>query len=184
LAELASRHPILADRAAVIADVLERFDVPRVCSYAVGSGLIEYEIVKLLPQLDLVCTEFAPLAIQNLSRALPSATVIQRDLHDGPLDAVGFHLLHRADTEMPRRGWLRFFAKLTHPCLVVAADELTWRRLKLELRYKRQRKGTNAGWVRTEAAARRLFPSTIAVERIQVADLAGFLVQAAASKRS
>jgi len=166
------RRPEIVSRSAAIRSLVSDLGVQRVCSYGVGTGLLECRLLHDLPGVALTCTDFAGTTVDNLRVTLPGAEIVQHDLRAGPVEGFDLHLLHRVDIELSNREWRIFFSRLTEPWLFVVSEILTASSISVELR-RRLRGGTFAGWLRSEPALRRLIPSDAVA--VDVGDLRGFL---------
>lgn len=175
LAAIATR-PELDGRARAIAAVAARLGAVRICSYGVGAGGLERRLLDVAGELELVCTDYAPAALELLRASLPEASFVRRDLRDGPLDGFDLHLFHRVDNELSNREWRRLLAQLREPALLVLAGFLDRGMLRRIVRLRLERRGARAGWTRTAAAWRRLLRD-YAAEPVRVGDLDGFLVR-------
>jgi predicted O-methyltransferase YrrM len=176
--ERAAARPELVERARMIAQLAERVSARRLCSYGVGTGALELCISRAAPQLDLVCTDFAPRTVERLRVFFPEATVLCRDLSvDGPV-AGDLHLLHRIDSEFSNRELRAIIERLEGVALVVATELLGPGGLVRELvtRLRGRRTVARAGFVRTEAAFRRIWRTTHDDERLELAGLNGFVL--------
>jgi len=168
----------LPERARAIAALVRRLGAGTVCSYGVGTALLERNLLRELPGTSLICTDFAPDTVRRLGALFPEADVRLHDLlHDPPPDA-DLHLFHRVDTELSGRDWHRVFERLRdRPVVVVATQVLGFHGLAAELRLAFSRRDpTRAGWSRTEAAFRRLWRSSHLDEPVQVGGLRGWLL--------
>lgn len=158
----------IARRAQVIAKIIEERGARRICSYGVGTALLERRLLNSAK--ELVCTEYAEKTRLELAKTFPA--VVEHDLRDGPLPGFDLHLLHRVDTELPDDEWRRYFARATEPHLIVVTSFLTLKEFRAE-QIRRWKGATKAGWLRTERQWRRLLPD--GWQRVQIADLPGFL---------
>jgi hypothetical protein len=158
----------LSERAEAVEEVIRRVGARRVCSYGVGAAVLEASIQR---SCDLTVTEYAPATVGMLRERFPN--VAQHDLLDGPLHGFDLHILHRVDTELADSQWRDYFAAVDEPHLVVVSGFVTGQVFRQE-RDARRRGVTVAGWLRTEPRFRRLLPRS--AERVQVADLPGYLI--------
>jgi hypothetical protein len=165
-----SQRDRVRPRAVRIAEIANECGARRLCSYGVGTGLVERHLLEF--GLDLTVTEYAPGTVAKLRELFP--LVVEHDLRAGSLKGFDLHLLHRVDTELSDSEWRRYFASTDEPQLVVMTEFLTWRTLKHELKLRRRRDVIAAGWLRTERRMRSLLPRSS--EQLQVFDLPGFLV--------
>jgi hypothetical protein len=174
--EQAAFKPEMAARARTIAGLARELGARRVCSYGVGAAFLELNLVRELPEADLVCTEYAPRTVERLAAIFPEAEVRLHDFRTASLPG-DFHLFHRVDTELSNDEWRRVLAGFSEPVLLVAGDVLDWRGLLGELRRRLLRKtATRAGYIRTEAGLRSLWQRTHDDRRLAVGELAGFLL--------
>jgi hypothetical protein len=176
--ERAAANPELVERARLIVRLAEGIAAQRLCSYGVGTGALELCISRAAPQLELVCTDFAPRTVERLGALFPEATVVCRDLKlEGPL-AGDLHLLHRIDSEFSNRELRTIVERLDGVALVVATELLSPGGLARELltRVRARKTVTRAGVVRTEAAFRQIWRTTHDDERLELAGLTGFVL--------
>jgi len=176
--ERAALTPEFAARADAIAGVARELGARRICSYGVGAAFLELNLVRAMPEAELVCTDYAPRTVERLARLFPEASVRLHDLYvDGPL-AADLHLLHRIDSELANRAWRKVFARFQEPALLVATQLLEWPVFESELRRRLSRRPapTRAGYARTEAAMRSLWRGTHVDRPVPVGELAGFLL--------
>jgi hypothetical protein len=157
-------------RVEAVVAIAAALNARRVCSYAVGGGLIERELVNA-PGIELTCTEYAPETVARLGTIFPRVTL--HDLRDGPLTGFDLHVLHRVDTELSNRDWRAYVEAIAEPHLFAVSEYLDAGGLRRELSLRRRR-ATKAGWLRTESAFRRLLPKH--AERVSIGDLDGYLV--------
>lgn len=166
-----------AERAETIAAVARELGARRICSYGVGAAFVELNLAGKLPEVELVCTDYAPRTIRRLTALFPEADIRPHDLRtQSPLTA-DFHLLHRVDSELPSGEWRRVLSRFREPVLLVATQVLEWHGLLHELRRRFSGDGvTRAGYVRTEAGLRSLWRRTHDDRPVVVGELAGFLL--------
>jgi hypothetical protein len=166
----------LPERAKVIGAVARRLGAQSLCSFGVGTALLEANLADELSEARLICTDFAPDTVRRLGELFPEADVRLHDLRTTPPEA-DLYLLHRVDTELSNREWRGVFSRLCRPVLVVVTQLLDFHSLAAELRHTLSRRQlTRAGWSRTEAAFRRLWRSSHIDEPLQVGTLQGWLL--------
>ncbi len=165
-------------RATDIASVARSTGVRRLCSYGVGTALLELQLSRIAPELELVCTDYAPKTVERLRELFPEAEVRRHDLRtDEPL-AADLHLLHRIDTEFRNSELRRVLGRFHDPVLLVPAHLLGLRLLAQEISMRLfHRRTTRAGWVRTEAALRELWANTHISRELTVGGAPGFLLE-------
>jgi hypothetical protein len=176
--ERAAARAELVERARLIVQLADSVSARRLCSYGVGTGALELCISRAAPELELVCTDFAPRTVERLSALFPEATVLCRDLAvEGPL-AGDLHLLHRIDSEFSNRELRNIVERLDGVAVLVATELLGVGGLVRELRIRLRRQGTvaRAGLVRTEAAFHRIWRTTHDDERVELAGLSAFVL--------
>jgi hypothetical protein len=169
--------PALRERAAAIAQSLERQGARRVASYGSGAGYLEHLLCKR--GFQVVATEYAPGTVERLRGALPDAEVVHHDLLTHPPIDADLHLFHRIDTELTDKQWRGVFGRFSGlPVMVAAAEVLSGHDLphKLLLAW-RNRKGTRAGWLRNRASFERLWAETHGAEAVTLGDLRGWLLR-------
>jgi hypothetical protein len=104
--------------------------------------------------------------------------VLRHDLlADPPLDAE-WHLFHRIDTEFSNGTWRKILGRFRQcNVLVVATELIDFARAASELRVGlRNRNATRCGHVRNRAAFEALWRRSHDAERVQVADLHGWVL--------
>lgn len=169
--------PELARRAADIVAVARSCSARSLCSHGAGTGILELNVRRAAPDLDLTCTDFAPRATARLRRLFPEATVVVHDLSADEPPAADFHLMHRIDTELDARTWMRVFPRFSTPILLVPVLLLGLERLAKELGLRLLRpSATRAGWVRTEDALRALWAPTHDDEAVTIGGQRSFLL--------
>src|SRR5207249_8373397 len=120
----------------------------------------ELNLARLRPDLELVCTDFAPRTLERLCRLFPEADVRRHDLLcDPPLEA-DLHLFHRIDSELSNRQWRSVLPRFREPILLVATELLEMHSLLRERRLRSSSTATAAGYIRTEAGLRSLWRRT------------------------
>lgn len=174
--EARAADPAAAARAHDIVRIARDLHVRRLCSYGVGTGVVELHLARAAPDVELVCTDFAPRSVARLEALFSEATVVQHDLlHDAPL-AADLHVLHRVDTEFSTVELARILARFEKPVLFVPAQLLTARQAARELLLRvRHPRAVKAGWLRSEDAFRALWPNRGACD-VQIGELPGFLL--------
>ena len=175
--EAQSRRPELEARARDVLEIARRLRAGRVCSYGVGTGLLELCLSRVGPQVELVCTDYAPQTVERLQALFHEATVVQHDLRSDEPVPAGLHLLHRVDTELSNAALARLLARFTEPVLLVPAHLLGPRLLLREAYVRlRHRGAARAGWVRTESVFRSLWARTHEATDVQVGGTRAFLL--------
>lgn len=167
-----------AERAAEVVAIARELGASSLCSYGVGTGLLEQQVNRLDPELGLICTDFAPRAVGRLQALFPQATVIRHDLaSDAPPEAE-LHLMHRLDTELDASQWRAVFARHTEPVLFVPSQILSLEKAVGELlRRLRRPRATFAGWFRSEDALRDLWADRFTDTETVVGGLRSFLLR-------
>ena len=175
LSEAASRDEF-ERRAEAVVCVARGLEARSVCSYGVGTAYLEQRLTVVAPDLELICTDFAPRAVARLGAHFPEARVVLHDLQaEAPLNA-DLHLLHRLDTEFSDEAWPPIFARFDRPVVVLASEFLRPRVVARELATRcRHPRATKAGWLRTEGALRGLWSASHDDQRID-ADLPAYLL--------
>jgi hypothetical protein len=167
----------LERRARDVTRIARGCDARRVCSYGVGTALLELQLSWIAPELELVCTDYAPRTVARLRTLFPGATVVEHDLRTDPPLRGDLHLLHRVDTEFSNGELTRILGGFREPVLLVPTILLDWRALAREaLVHIRHPRATRAGWVRTEAAFRSLWAGRLDERVVSVGDTRAFLL--------
>jgi hypothetical protein len=175
--EAKAADPALMVRARDIAAIVREHGARRVCSYGVGTGVLELGLSQAAPDLELTCTDYAPRTVDRLGTLFSEARVVRHDLvADEPLDA-DFHLLHRVDTEFPNSELGDILARFHQPILLVPSALLTWRLVVREILVRLGRpRATRAGWLRSEAAFRALWRDGFRARDVTVGSARAFLL--------
>src|SRR2546430_564364 len=84
-----------------------------------GAAFVELNLARVKPDLDLVCTEFAPRTLARLRHLFPEAEVRRHDLLVDPPVAADLHLFHRVDAELSKRQWRSMLPLYREPILLV-----------------------------------------------------------------
>jgi hypothetical protein len=148
-------------RADDIATIARDLGTATLCSHGVGTAALELALHRRLPDVRLICTDFAPRAVNRLSDLFPEAEIVLHDLRvDNPTEA-DLHLMHRIDSELSTAEWKRVLPRYATPILLVPTTVLTYANAARELVFHvRRRRATRAGWSRNEAALRALWRSS------------------------
>lgn len=175
--EVRAADPAAAARARDIAYIARDLAVRRVCSYGVGTGFVELQLARDAPDLELVCTDFAPKSVARLEELFAEATVVQHDLLTDPPLPADLHVLHRVDTEFSNVELAAILTRFEKPVLLVPAQLLTARQVARELLVRlRHPRAVKAGWLRSESAFRALWPDR-RVRDVRVGELPAFLLE-------
>lgn len=177
--ERAARRDDLEARARDVAAVARRLKATRICSHGVGTASLELNLHRAAPDLQIVCTDYAPLTAERLRRLFPEAEVVLRDLTEPGPPAAHLHLMHRLDAELDDERWRSVFAALDAPILFVPNVVLDLAGAAREVARRVLRRGalTDAGWFRNEAALRTLWAGTHRDTGLTVGDAPAFLLQ-------
>ena len=168
----------LAPRAQSVAAELRALGATRICSYGVGVGYFERNLLEVAPQLELVCTEVTPRALVALRSFFEGrATVVEHDFRvDAPLPC-DVHLLHRVDTELSNEEWPDVLARFREPVVLVQGGLLDVRSALAEARTRLLHRGaTFSGWLRTRDSMRALWSATHEDRRFDAAGLPGYVL--------
>jgi hypothetical protein len=176
--EARGTDPALRARAADIVTVARGLGVRRLCSYGVGTALLELQLHRAAPDIQLVCVDYAPKAVARLRQLFPEADVQCHDLlASGPLPG-DLHLLSRVDTEFRTHELRSVLSRFVEPVLLVPGRLLDMRLLARELYLRFFRSGaTRAGWVRTESALRALWEPTHESESVRIGAEPAYLLR-------
>jgi hypothetical protein len=167
----------LERRAASIARVADGLGARRVCSYGVGTGMLEWNLRRVAPHLELACTDFAPLAVARLASHFDGVPVVEHDLRKDPPREAELHLLNRVDTELSDEEWPAVLARFREPILLIATEIVGPRAVARELAIRVRHPGAErAGWIRTEDAFRALWTASHDDARLELAGLTGYLL--------
>lgn len=168
----------LRRRAADVVGLARAVGADSLCSHGVGTATLELNVHRADPSLRLVCTDYAPRAVERLRSLFPEAEIVRRDLTAPEPPRAGLHLMHRLDAELSDEDWRRVFAGLPAPIVFVPNVLLDLKGALRELVRPVLRAGrvTRAGWFRNEAALRALWAASHHDRRVQVGDVPGFLL--------
>jgi hypothetical protein len=175
--ERLSVAPDVVARAREIAAVAARVGAGSLCSYGVGTGVLERALHRVVPEVRLTCADYTPRTVRRLQLFFPEAEVVGFDLrNDQPIDA-DLSLMHRLDAELDDDEWRRVFERFEKPILFVPNLLLGPRRVAIEI-FRRLAKpsASMAGWYRSEDALRSLWTPTHEDTAVDVAGSAGFLL--------
>jgi hypothetical protein len=175
--EAKAANAVTESRARDVAELARGCEARRVCSYGVGTALLELRLSQLAPELELVCADYAPRTVERLRTLFAGATVVEHDLRTEPPLPGDFHLLHRIDTEFSNEELARILGGFREPVLLVPTVLLDWRALVREALVRvRHPRATRAGWVRSEAAFRSLWAGRFDERVVSVGATRSFLL--------
>jgi hypothetical protein len=169
----------LRERARDVVAVAREVGATRLCSHGVGTASLELNLHRLAPELQLVCTDYAPLTVERLRRLFPEAEVMLRDLTDPDPPPADLHLMHRLDAELDDDAWRSVLAAIDRPILFVPNVVLDLAGVGRELARRVLRRGslTEAGWFRNEAALRALWSTSHRDRPLTISDSRAFLLE-------
>jgi hypothetical protein len=172
----ASGTEFLAGARAIV-EVASRLSACRICSYGTGAAFVEFNVKRLAPNIDLICTDYAPRTVTRLAALFPEAEVRRHDLlAAGPLEA-DLHLLYRIDTEFSDAEWHVILQRFADPVLLVTTELIGWPTLAREALHRlKRRRFTRAGYVRTEAAFLALWSGTQIATHLEIGDHDAYLL--------
>jgi hypothetical protein len=174
--ERAAAADEFAERAAAIASVADELGARRICSYGVGTAFTELSLARHRPDLELVCTDYAPHTLARLRSLFPEADFEAHDLRTDPPLSADLHVFHRIDSELSNRQWRVVLPRFREPVLLVATELMDSDALLRELRLRTSKTATDAGWTRTEAALRSLWRRSHRDCKRTVGSLTGFVL--------
>ncbi len=177
--ELGARRGDLRERARDVANVARELGAASLCSHGVGTASLELNLHGVAPELQVTCTDFAPLTVERLRRLFPEAVVILRDLVAPDPPIADLHLMHRLDAELDDDDWRSVFAGIDRPILFVPNVVLDLAGAAREAARRLVRRGslTEAGWFRNEAALRALWSRSHRDRPLTVSDSRAFLLE-------
>ena len=156
---LARGQQAIVERAAAVAEVVRERRVRRVVSYGVGTAGMEFLLLEQMPTLELVCTDYAPVAVERLRNVFPEAQHVVHDLAtDAAIDA-DLHVLARVDSEFPDYVLGEIIRRFDAPVLFIPGEVLT-DVARAELEWQTTTAGVFTGYRRTEARLRELWERT------------------------
>jgi hypothetical protein len=175
--EAAAERSGLDRRAVAIARIADEIGAVTVCSYGVGTGMLEWNLHRVAPHLALGCTEFAPRTVDRLGAHFDGVPVVLHELRADPPREADLHLLHRVDTELSDEEWPAVFARFREPVLVAASELVDLRSIAREAATRvLHPRAQAAGWIRTEAALRSLWAGSHTDRKVDLAGLPGYLL--------
>ena len=178
-AATAESNPELVRRAGLLAEGLRARAVEQVVSPGVGTGALEYLLMRASPQLRLRCGDFAPGALEILRAHFTASEAIERmDLAD-PVWANGAEcvLLNRVDMELDDETWRHVFATLDQrhvawvilvPCGLLTIHALLREVIAAGSAVARRRRLRHAGYLRTAPRMDSLFSTRYLIDSIEI----------------
>jgi hypothetical protein len=178
-------QPPYPERAKSVVSLAQRVGALSLCSHGAGGALLEQQVHRLAPELELTCTDFAPETVVGLRELFEGANVVIADLRDPTsLPRADLHLMHRLDQELSEHQWHAVFAWLDAPVVFVPSEILTLVAATKELVRRTLRpRATAAGWFRNEGALRALWSPWFEDSRVQIGDEVGFLLSPRSSRQ-
>jgi hypothetical protein len=174
--EAAADEPSYRAKASGIADVARSLGATTVCSYGVGAAFVELNLSRTAPELELVCTDYAPRTVARLASLFPEARVLEHDLRHDETVAADLQVLHRVDSEFTDDELRLILARFEQPVLFVPSEFLTLRSLCRELLTRAKRTATRAGYLRTRDAFEALWAQTHTQTPVQVGPATAYLL--------
>ena len=177
--ERAAAQPNLDARARDVSAIARELGARSLCSHGVGTAALELNLHRVDPELELICTDYAPRAVERLRRLFPEAQVVLRDLTAPEPPVADHHLMHRLDAELDDDQWSAVFEQLRAPIVFVPNVVLGLAGAARELARGLVRRGslTEAGWFRNEAALRALWAGSHRDRALTVGGAPGFLLE-------
>ena len=178
-------QPPYPERAKSVIALAHRVGALSLCSHGAGGALLEQQVHRLAPELELTCTDFAPETVSALRELFEGANVVVTDLRDpSALPRADLHLMHRLDQELSEHQWHAVFARLDAPVVFVPSEILTLAAAAKELVRRTLRpRATSAGWFRNEGALRALWSPWFEDRPVQIGDEIGFLLSPRGSRQ-
>lgn len=162
----AAERPNFQARARDVMNVASKLRANRICSYGVGTAMMELNLSG-----DVAVTEYAPLTVERLKDVFAHAFI--HDLTRDPPVKADLHVFHRVETELTDRQWRELFTRFRAPILVVVDDYATGQHIRSAIR-NRGRKAS--GWVRTRPRLLGLWRGTHCHEQVLIGELDGYLL--------
>ena len=102
--------------AQIVCRIINKHKWKKAVSLGVGKGILEYHIKKIIPELDLKCTDFTPDSLKLLSQVFTendrfSTFNMLEDNYDN-LAKEDVIIINRLSTEFSRKQWNEIFKKL------------------------------------------------------------------------
>lgn len=178
----------ILERANAITNIIKDLDIKRIFSIGVGCAYLEFNIKQLRPDIELICTDFTPYAIDRLSDVFIECDKIQ--LFDMTKENLSVSsdtmvLMNRIDTELDNTEWSKVFNNMYNNqvsnLMVIATEFITIRKVLIECRNVIiKHLGSNitfAGYIRTKARFKELWkPYYDITSEIKVGNLTGFIL--------
>ncbi|KND49436.1 MAG: hypothetical protein AB198_00610 [Parcubacteria bacterium C7867-003] len=185
----------LINRAKDIVKIIKRERVSSIFSVGVGGAGLEYQIKKMKPELQLVCSEYAPTSVDLLKKVFVEAdSIVLFDMKNkdwsialkGTDPKKQICLLYRVDINFSDEEMFEIFKNMhdsgIENILIVLCGAITARgiynRLSQRLSWKiKGIKYSFAGFLRTKKRFRSFWYDLYSDEEVDCAGLAGFLLK-------
>lgn len=188
----AKGHALMAQRGKAISDFLKRNkEYKKIYSFGIGQGFMECNLKLNYPEIFLVCSDFAPKAVERLEKVFLEANRVEifNMLEDnwknyGP-DAL--YVFHRLDADFSDRQWGDIFKKMSQsgienilfvPCDISSIKFLIRETIGYFHQLTMGRKMSFAGYLRTKDQFHYLLGKYYdIIGEFPVHDLTGFLLK-------
>lgn len=124
----------------------------RVFSVGVGIGGLEYQIKKNMPEIEMVCSEYAPKSVEMLKKVFTEADkIIEFDIKDewGVIDKDTLVIMYRIDPHLTDKEWIRLFKTIPAENVLFIPNAFLTIKLAIKELWNRN-KGVFSGYVRTK----------------------------------
>ena len=183
----------MVKRAQEIVQVLDDLCIKSIFSLGVGGAGLEYQIKKMRPNIQLVCSEYSSVAVERLRKVFVEAdSVISFDMKEGDWEKTlndkhnQLYLMYRIDIELNNKEFRQIFERMAKAgidnILIVICGRLTLRGLfnRLFQRLGWKMRGTKyafAGFLRTIATFPPFWKNLYTSKELEFGGLKAFLLQ-------
>lgn len=185
----------LSKRAEDVNKLLQRENIKTLFSVGVGGAGLEYQIKKINPNINLICSEYAPTNVELLKNVFTEADeIIEYDILGGNWKDVKrkyFNnddyavLMYRVDASFNDKEWRRIFVRLyasgVKRVIFIPSSFLTllsiFNRKVREFKWKRSKtEVVFSGFLRTRSRFRSYWRDLYSDEQMEFGGIKGFLL--------
>ncbi len=185
----------LIKRAKEISEILKREKIDTIFSVAVGVAGLEYHIKKILPEINIVCSEYTPKSVDILKKVfIESKDVIKFDvtkdnwsyIKEKYLTQNSLCLIYRLDASFNDKEWRKIFENIYNSdiknVLFIPTGVLTIlsiiNRKKREIKwFLNKTKFLFCGYIRTQSQFERYWQGLYNQEIFELGGLKSFLLK-------
>jgi hypothetical protein len=184
----------LADRATHIVSFLREHHIRTIFSVGSGGAALEYQLKKMMPDLEVTCSDYSPVTVETLKRVFMEADrIVQFDMQQDSWDEVskylgehGVCLMYRIDAGLSDHEWQEIFERMYRAgikqVLVIPSGTLTlmsiYNRKRRELKWMFT--GVQrvwSGYLRTTKRFRQQWTKQYADHEYRFGGLKGFFLE-------